>query len=376
MSIDDKLLQTVEAVYSASLDANLWPAVLKTVTELVGGVGTTFEVVDKTSMRVTDFWSHGIPAGSDVEYADHFISISPRVVLGFNQHAGDIGYDFMLIDDAGIDRDPYYSDFLGRADMRYFISGTLTRTPQEFACFAVQRSPRQGHIGKREIALMRALTPHMQHAFDISRRLRNTNRMSQEMGHALDWLADGAALLRADGTLLYVNEAMQEIARNGDGIRVVKNQLEFSTAEIGARFAKALMSACGLKRGSVAAESADFPVPRAAGAPPYLVSLRPLPAKGDNGEASAIIFIRDPLQPRRAVAALLREAFAFTAAEADFALALQSGMSPAGYARQQGLSPNTVYTHLRRIKDKTGCKRQGELVRKLGAMQTSVRGGQ
>jgi DNA-binding CsgD family transcriptional regulator len=47
------------------------------------------------------------------------------------------------------------------------------------------------------------------------------------------------------------------------------------------------------------------------------------------------------------------------------ALALQSGVALERYARSNNISLNTVYTHLRRVREKTGCHSIADLVRKL-----------
>ncbi len=43
------------------------------------------------------------------------------------------------------------------------------------------------------------------------------------------------------------------------------------------------------------------------------------------------------------------------------------------YARTGGLSLNTVYTHLRRLREKTGCSRMPELIRRLNDLQMPLR---
>jgi DNA-binding CsgD family transcriptional regulator len=48
-------------------------------------------------------------------------------------------------------------------------------------------------------------------------------------------------------------------------------------------------------------------------------------------------------------------------------------MSVTDYARERALSPNTAYTHLRRIKEKTGCKRMPELIRWLNDLRLPLR---
>jgi DNA-binding CsgD family transcriptional regulator len=45
--------------------------------------------------------------------------------------------------------------------------------------------------------------------------------------------------------------------------------------------------------------------------------------------------------------------------------ALRAGLSADDPARRRGLSPNTVYTHIQRLKAKTGCARLAALIRRL-----------
>ena len=107
--------------------------------------------------------------------------------------------------------------------------------------------------------------------------------------------------------------------------------------------------------------------------------MRPLlsraPAIRANAEAAAIVFIHDPIGEAGDAVDALRAVFGLTAAEAGLAKALQSGVAPSEYANLQSLSLNTVYTHLRRIKEKTGCRRLSELIAKLKEIQVRVRRG-
>jgi DNA-binding CsgD family transcriptional regulator len=43
------------------------------------------------------------------------------------------------------------------------------------------------------------------------------------------------------------------------------------------------------------------------------------------------------------------------------------------YAQEAGVSLNTIYTHLRRIKDKTGCQRMAKLNKLLRDLQVPLR---
>jgi DNA-binding CsgD family transcriptional regulator len=195
---------------------------------------------------------------------------------------------------------------------------------------------------------------------------------------ALDWLADGAILVRLDGTVCYANEAMQAIARRGDGIAITKGRVEFAAAEARAHFATALMGIGRLReRPTGSATIADFSVGPSSDAPPYLVAIRPIPVehrtRGAKMEAEAIVFVRDPLSRNTTALRMLRDVLKLTDAEASVAQSLQAGMRLEDYARARGVSIHTVYAHLRSIKEKTGCSRMGELIAKLNALQVPLR---
>jgi DNA-binding CsgD family transcriptional regulator len=123
-----------------------------------------------------------------------------------------------------------------------------------------------------------------------------------------------------------------------------------------------------LRSGDVGLGSSDFVAARAPNAQPYLVSVCPLLAASASGPASphavAIVFVRDPLARQPAAAGALRELFGLTEAEAGLAQALQAGVALNEYAERRSLSLNTVYTHLRRLREKTGCNRMSELIHK------------
>jgi hypothetical protein len=44
------LIETIEATYAAGLNAELWTKALAAITELIGGVGTTLEVIDRRTL--------------------------------------------------------------------------------------------------------------------------------------------------------------------------------------------------------------------------------------------------------------------------------------------------------------------------------------
>jgi len=174
----------------------------------------------------------------------------------------------------------------------------------------------------------------------------------------------------------YANQVFRAIADRKDAFRFVRKRIEFESQAARESFAAALASAMNFNGGGAAS---DFPVARKDGATPYFVSVRRLP-NSDLGQASArdavaIVFVRDPAGHSPVTLQILRDTYGFTEAEAALARAIQTGTSPVEYARERLLSPNTIYTHLRRIREKTGCRSLSELIARLNELHLPLRPG-
>jgi DNA-binding CsgD family transcriptional regulator len=184
------------------------------------------------------------------------------------------------------------------------------------------------------------------------------------------------ALLDADGAVVFANANFHAIARRDDGLRLRKGTIEFAAGEARDRLNSALAAAARLADGDVRAPiTSDFAAPRRAGGEPYLVSVRPLldKSRAQSAKSVAIVFVRDPLARNAAAIGTLRDLFGLTEAEAALAQAVQSGTTITDYARTRRLSLNTIYTHLRRLREKTGSSRLPELIHKLNEVRLPLR---
>jgi DNA-binding CsgD family transcriptional regulator len=370
MPTEDDLLATIEAVHAAGLDASLWPKALAAVAATMGCSAAMFEVFDKRAACHREWHGCGVPPASEITYFEHYIADNPRWLFMPRQRTGDISWDYQFIDERGMNEAPFYAELLAQMDLRYFMSGVLVATPDDYACISVQRASRHGHVQQNEIGLMGRLLPHVKQAFDVSRRLKGASEAGKSFERAFDWIADGVAFVSATGAVVYSNEALQAIVRRNDIVRLRKGTIEFLAVDARARFDMALDAVRRQRAGEPAVSAlTDFPVRREADAPPYLVSIRPLARLSREGQSSvraeAIVFIRDPLKRGSAAGQMLREIFGLTEAETSVALALHSGIPLDQYARNNTVSLNTVYTHLRRVREKTGCHSIADLVRKL-----------
>ena len=372
MGLGDDVIATISRIHAAGLDAGKWPDALSDIARLTGGHGASLEMIERPSLRHRDMHSHGLPAVG--AYLAHYAPMCPRIPHAIRQAAGTVECDFQYVDEDAMDTNPFYMEFLAPYDMRYFLGGVVANAAQELILTGVQISPKQGRPSPAKIKLMGLLLPHIQQATDVMRRLGTLANAQRAFERTLDWLADGVLLLGPDGAVLYANVAAQDIVRANDGIAIRRGSVEFFSGETKLKFGAALKAIGALRDAKAAATmQGDFLVERRSGAARYSVSVRPLLARtSDHGSAVALIFIHDPLIRNNAAAELFRQAFDLTPAEADVANGLRAGLSADAYARQRNVSPNTVYTHIRRIREKTGCTRMAELIRKLNDVQMPV----
>lgn len=377
MPDSDLFLKTIEAIYTSALERDRLPVALEATTRLLGGAGATLEVFNKPRQRHHSFDAVGVPAVAQDPYVEHFAALNPRAPYIVRQCAGHLTWDHQILDETAMRRDPFYSEFLSNIGLRYFLGAVLENAADDIAVVSVQRTRKQGHADKREIALMRRLVPHYQRALDMAARLKNAGDSYGLLENTLDWLTDGVALLGADGDIVYGNDMLRTLAQCGDGFQVVDRTIEFSEPDARRRFSAALAAVLQTGDPSYDARPTDFPVPRAGGMPAYIVSVRPIVwgQRRTALHAEIMVMIRDPLWRNSAAGRMLQELFGLTNAEAHLAQALCNGATTGAYAAGRHVSLNTVYSHLKRIREKTGCKSVPELIRKFGELNVPLRLG-
>lgn len=376
MGPGDDLLKTIETIHAAGLEAALWPSALESMMNLTGSRAATLETFARGTLEHRAFHGCNMRPGTRADYLAWGGPPNPRALYAMKLGRGDVFYDGCLFDDDGIDRDPFYVEFLAHHDVRYFIGGVVDCDRDSQTVVTVQRTAREGHAADDEIALTPLLLPHVRLAMEVGRRIESATSQTRAMTGLLDWMVDGAAVLRKDGGVDHANQAFADVVRENDGIGLDRwSSMVLHTTEAQAALALGLRRAARLAAGEVEEAPPDFIVPRPSGASAYVVSIRPL-LRNDRERfdpAVAVLFVHDPARRQMDADQALRACLGLTVAETQFARALQAGISPRAYGRERAVSINTVYTHLRRLKEKTGSRALTELISRLNDLSTSVR---
>lgn len=356
-------------VTAAGAAPELWPQALAAVRRALDSANVTLEIFAHGTPVPLFFQADGVPPASELRYLTDYAKLNPRAGHCGRLKTGQTASDYDFMTDAIMDRDPYYSEFLVPQDLRCFAVGVLAHTESQQRVVVANRSVRQGPADAALISGLRRLMPALRDALDTTVRLSDALNATADMTAALDWLTDGVALIDRQGNIIHVNSALAAMLRADDGLRLAQNTLE--PLDASARRLLASAMATVVQHG----EGGSVLVPRPSGARPYLISLRPA-TPGESGaptRAAAFVFVTDTAGARAPSPDVLAASFGLTEAETQLALALHAGISPLDHARARGISDNTVYTHLRRLKEKTGTHRIPELMARIDAVRAAAR---
>ncbi len=237
-----------------------------------------------------------------------------------------------------------------------------------------------------DVGLYQALLPHLARAAQIQHRFASLQSLSNSSLAVLDTVPAAVMLLDASGRTLHRNASADAELRRGDPFKLgpsgelflrgpLRGQLAVRTA-IGAaldppRSVKEQLPCVAhvARRNGEMLSVQALRLPQGSGADQRPIIGKRLAACAlvVHGAASRII--------PSAGLQLLRHVYGLTPAEVKVALAIAEGETIRTYAERHGLSRNTVAAQLKRAFDKTGLRRQSELVRWLLQCGAGLRPG-
>jgi hypothetical protein len=116
MSNHDLHARAVEAIYASGAEGSLVSEALAATSRLLGGRGATLEVIDRRERRPFEVYAAGLPAIARAQHFEHFAAFNPRIPPALQQRPGEVSWDYKLLDEEAMMRDPFYSDFLPGVD--------------------------------------------------------------------------------------------------------------------------------------------------------------------------------------------------------------------------------------------------------------------
>lgn len=361
----DGALAIVGRIYETVQDSEAWPELLVEIAEFCGGANAALVTADPDINTASVITPRAKPE-SLVAYNDHWWRHDPITVLAANAPPG------KFVSVADLDSDAYFSSafynefrrFTGFGD--YGLTTPLFRDRNAFGNFVLQTSRKRDEIDAKSLHNARLVVPHLERAVTISRKLQRLELEQAAMDHKLRADHAGMILVDGKGQCLFADKEAEELLAGESGIKVENGRVRLDDTRADLML-KSAIRACGLGD-PCHASGRNLTLNRDTGAAPLTVEVLPHrknAAPSPALQAVAMVLLRDPGPGKTVRAESLRRRFGLTPAEAALALEMLEGDGRAAAAARCGISINTARTHLTRIFEKTGVKRQAELIRVL-----------
>lgn len=266
-----------------------------------------------------------------------------------------------------------YNQVLRRLDGGLALIGK-SREGEDIVITALCRSAARGQdFDDDTIGALTLLLPHLAIVSGMARRLAGERAIARIAFEVLDSLGDATLVLDSKGKLLHANRIGEEMLSAGNGIRRTIRGITAVSPSDDRKLQAAIRAAFALAiRGDDpehVLKAATPPMQIAIGdAQPLVVTVVPARAVllSDRAQRAVIVHIVDPARVKCLSVQALREQFDLTPREAALARHLTTGATLTQSAADLKISVGTARQYLKAVFDKTGVRRQIDLVRRIG----------
>jgi DNA-binding CsgD family transcriptional regulator len=372
--------QVIEKLYDGVLTDAGWREALGAISAFTGSPQTSIIVHDpQTSVvAIAEYEDFGIDPATLTAYNDTHNKFDPGNSIAPFLSPGVWYHDLQHVGLSAMQRNPFYQDFLRQHDISTIICNRVLQSNGMEAYLSLQRRPGQPYYEAAELdAFNRTFIPHVQRAVRIRAELKRLAQREGLTSLVLDRLRIPMLVLDDLGTVLKTNAGAEALMRR------LPRQLQVRQGRLhpqgidAAQFERLLQSATG-RHGPAEAGGAWLKYAQEDGKEGHAMQCLVLPVPPQASALNpwvrplALVLLR-PLDPQHRLEpqpSLMRQLFDLTLAETRIAMALCQGDTPTDIAQRQGVSVNTVRTHLRAIFAKTGTTRQTDLLRLLSSLLT------
>jgi DNA-binding CsgD family transcriptional regulator/PAS domain-containing protein len=362
MSSESDLASLIAAIYEAGMDFSLWPYALGRIASAFGVSSASMARQGRTASECWGF-AVGIDPIIPENYLKYYHGVDPLWQSTSSAPAGTVQTDTMVIPRRELVRTEFFNDFLLPQGVEGLLNAVVLVEDGRQSIVTLHGDQQ---FDESHVALYKLLAPHLQRAVQINIKLASAELNHMASVETLNRLEEGVLFVDLNAKIVFANKAAEKLFADRD-LRLNKGRLHASSAAETATL-HAVIAKCAATRNELQ-QSGFVSLGRQPGRSPLSLLVAPLPMETSSGlvapQPMAVIFVNDPDKSNKPAAVQLRKKFGMTPAEAAFAVEILTGDGIQAAADRLSISRATARTHLSRIFDKTGTRRQAELVRVL-----------
>jgi DNA-binding CsgD family transcriptional regulator/PAS domain-containing protein len=361
----------ISYVYDSVFDQSRWDSAFARIARYVGGTGAVLFAKDHDSEQVRIPCLFGIVPPPSASFAQ----VCPTLVRHFLGETEQpvATSDLMPFDQLA--RMESYRTWAAPQGLVDFVSAVVDKSAIGITMFGVFRHERDGFADDDARRRVRLLAPHLRRATLIVRTFSRKAAEAAALTDTLDGLSAGLCLVDAGGRIVHVNAAAQAMLDADDILRTVNGQLVARDAQAD-RTLREVFAAAGQGDEALGTKGIAVPLTGEEGER-YVAHALPLTSgarrrAGIGLTAAAALFIRKTAPVATARPEVIGAAFKLTPTELRVLLAIVELGSAPEVAAALGIAGTTVRWHVGRLFEKTGAKRQADLVKLVTGYATPL----
>lgn len=256
----------------------------------------------------------------------------------------------------------FFREWVQPQGVAYAAGSVVLREGAWLTQIILQRSARHLPFSRDDLDRLDELVPHVQKAIQMRHRFAELQLGQNFLASSLDVLAMPTLLFDEYGRVVHANRSGAQLLSGRSTLWLEDDHLfacdDAVTRNINLEVSKAIRTSRG-----VSADPVSTVLLARRGQMPLMLLIAPLRLAGNAlRQGAALLFAFDPETTPSVGVDVVRTLFGLSEAEGQLAVALGSGKTLDDAAQERGTSIHTIRTQLKSIFNKTGTKRQSDLV--------------
>jgi DNA-binding CsgD family transcriptional regulator len=352
----------IDRIYECAFAPEQWPGVLDELAEIADAQGGFLLATNRKVINWTASASFTFQEGMRVFVAGDFYRRSSRPARALaSGHSGFVR-DYDVFTDEEMAVDPLYRDLLWPAGFGWG-AGTVIMLPTGDELFlSVERERSRGAVETAAVEHLDALRPHLARTAMMSARLQFER--ARAAAATLASIGLPALVFDSSGRVLVANELVERLSDQVHWRAQNRFALTDSKADVLLRQAVETIQSDGVQ------STRSFPVRGSDGQVALIAHVVPIRRSARDLFARCVgVLVLMPAKTLQAPSVeLVQSLFDLTTAEARVARSLAMGKTVEEIASDKGVSSNTVRTQVRGVLEKTGSRRQADVIALLGGI--------
>jgi DNA-binding CsgD family transcriptional regulator/PAS domain-containing protein len=353
-------------IYDAALDPALWKPVLGAIAAFVGGQSAALGYIDETNRKVCDVHTFGCDPHYLQLYLNCYGRYDPSMAMGLLP-AGRVTSTTDIVPYEQFVEGRFYREWARPQGWVDAIGVVLEKKPGSFSILSILRNGKSGAVDAESRRRLALLAPHLRRATRVGDLFDRQKAELTALAEVFDSLSSAAFLIDGDGRIVHANAGGEALLAEGGGpIRKAAGRLTGHCAAAERAF-RQLFIAAGAGDLTLGAKGISSALTGPDGES-YLAHVLPLASgarrlAGRHHQAVAAVFIRPAALSSPSAPELIAKVYQLTPTELRVLLGIVEIGGVPEVAEALDVSETTVKTHLKHLYEKTGGRRQADLVR-------------